>query len=126
MSEDILKSISTKFLGWILGIIAGMMVAGLYGGFKFYSDWVADEKAEEVEYHQDKAIMFDNPEQKQATKTHLRDAVTPLEQRLKVERDIDFQKKVLKKLEHLAKIDTLNADQIYQIKEEVKLIKQNQ
>jgi uncharacterized membrane protein YraQ (UPF0718 family) len=116
MAEDLIKQASTKLLSWILGIVAGLMVAALFGGFTFYSEWKADEAAEEEVKYQEKVLMFDTPVQAQETKTHIKEALTPLEQRLKVERDNDFQKEVLKQLKQFAKTDTLNADQIYQMK----------
>ena len=50
-------------------------------------------------------------------------AYLDVEQRLKLERDIDFQEKILNQLKQMQKIDTLNADQVYQIKEELKQLK---
>jgi type IV secretory pathway VirB9-like protein len=91
--------------------------------FNFYSEWKADEAAEEIEYHQDKAIMFDSPEQKEEHKDHIKEAPSALEQHLKAERDKDFQKEVLKQLQHLSHIDTLNADQMFQIKDELRQLK---
>lgn len=117
MGDNIFAQASKNLLGWLLGIVATMMVAGLWGGFKFYSEWKADEAAEEIEYHQDKAIMFDSPEQKEEHKDHVSEALPALEQQLKVERDKDFQQKVLNELQQMRKIDTLNADQMYQIKQ---------
>ena len=123
MSEDIIKQASSKLLAWLLGIVATMMVAALWGGFTFYSEWKADEAAEEAVGNMEReALMFDNSEQKEETKDHLKEAVPALEQRLKVERDKDFQKQVLNELKQMRKIDTLNADQMYQIKEEIERI----
>ena len=123
MADDIIKQASSKLLSWLLGIIATMMVAALWGGFTFYSEWKADEAAEEAVGNMEReALMFDNSEQKEETKDHLKEAIPALEQRLKVERDKDFQKQVLNELKQMRKIDTLNADQMYQIKEELKTI----
>ena len=123
MADDLIKQASSKLLTWLLGIVATMMVAALWGGFTFYSEWKADEAAEEAVGNMEReALMFDNSEQKEETKDHLKEAVPALEQRLKVERDKDFQKEVLRELKQMQKIDTLNADQMYQIKEELKTI----
>jgi hypothetical protein len=122
MAENIFTQASKNLLGWLLGIVASMMVAGLWGGFKFYSEWKADEAAEEVEYYQDKAIMFDSPEQKEEIKDHVIEALPALEQQLKVERDKDFQQRVLSELKQMRRIDTLNADQMFQIKERLNKI----
>jgi len=123
MADDIIKQASSKLLSWLLGIVATMMVAALWGGFTFYSEWKADEAAEEAVGNMEReALMFDNSEQKEETKDHLKEAIPALEQRLKVERDKDFQKQVLNELKQMRKIDTLNADQMYQIKEELKTI----
>ena len=103
-------------------IIAGLLVASMYGGFSFYTEWKADEAAEDVVKENEKSLMFDTVEQKQDIKYHTEEAVPILEQHLKVERDIDFQKEVLRELKQMRKIDTLNADQMYQIKEELKTI----
>ncbi len=124
MADDIIKRASSKLLGWLLGIVATMMVAALWGGFTFYSEWKADEAAEEAVGNLEReALMFDDAEQKEDFKDHLEEAIPALEQRLKVERDKDFQKEVLGELKQMRKIDTLNADQMFQIKEELKLIK---
>lgn len=119
MAEDLLKQASSKLLSWLLGIVSVLLlgVAGIV--LNFYVEWKADEAAEDEVKYQEKALMFDTPEQKQETNSHVREALTPLEQRLKSERDNDFQQTVLKQLKHLAKIDTLNADQIYQIKQQL-------
>jgi len=126
MADDIIKQASSKLLSWLLGIVATMMVAALWGGFTFYSEWKADEAAEEAVGNMEReALMFDDSEQKEELKDHLKEAVPALEQRLKVERDKDFQKEVLRELKQMRKIDTLNADQMYQIKEELKTIQEH-
>lgn len=116
MADDIFKNASSKLLAWLLGIIATLMVTALYGGFKFYSDWKADEAYEEMEQ---KSLMFESPKELEQHRSHVKEALPPLEQKLKYERDKDFQKEVLEQLKTLAKIDTLNADQIYQIKQQL-------
>ena len=121
---SIWTSLSQNLLKWLLGVIAGLMVAGLMGGFKFYTDWKADEAAEDAEKEVLRTIMFDNPAQKEDHKDHVEEAPSPLEQRLKMERDADFQREILKEIREMKKLDTLNADQMYQIKEELKQIKQ--
>ena len=125
MADELIKQASTKLLSWLLGIVAGLMLTGLAGGFKFYSDWKADEAAEDEAKYQQEAIMFDSPEQKEQIKDHVVEAPSALEQHLKTERDRDFQKEVLKQLQHLSHIDTLNADQMFQIKNELRQLKKN-
>ena len=117
MQEQIIKQLSTKILAWLLGIVAASLLG--VGGivFNFYSEWKADEAAEEIEYHQDKAIMFDSPEQKEEHKDYINEAPSALEQYLKVERDKDFQELVAKWMKHSDSMRLLDADQIYQIKE---------
>ena len=119
MPEQIIKQLSTKILAWLLGLVAlGLLgVGGLI--FTFYTDWLADEKAEEIEYHQDKAIMFDSPEQKEEHKDYINEAPSALEQYLKVERDKDFQNAVLKRLSHIDSTNYLNAVQNDVIKKEL-------
>ena len=68
MPEQLIKQASTKLLAWMLGIVASLMIAGLYGGFSFYSEWKADEAAEDVVKYQQEALMFDTPEQKEEIK----------------------------------------------------------
>jgi hypothetical protein len=126
MADDIIKQASSKLLGWLLGIVATMMVAALWGGFTFYSEWKADEAAEEaLGGFEKKSLMFDTSEQKEELKDHLKEAVPALEQRLKIERDKDFQKEVLNELKQMREIDTLNADQMYQIKEELRIMQEH-
>lgn len=126
MPEEIIKKASTKLLAWLLGIVAlGIVfVASLI--FTFYTDWLADEKAEEIEHYQEKAVMFDNPEQKEEIKDHVKESPSALEQRLKVERDIDFQKAILSRLKHIDSINQLNAVQNDVIKKEIKLLSQKE
>lgn len=120
MPDELVKQASTKLLTWLLGIVATLMVSGLVGGFKFYSDWKADEAAEDEVKYQQEAIMFDSPEQKEEIKDHVIEAPSALEQYLKIERDKDFQKRVLKRMDYNDSIQLLNADQMYQIKEQLK------
>ena len=120
MAENtIYESISRNILKWIMGVIAGLLVAALYGGFSFYTEWKADEAAEDALKTVDKAVMFDSPAQKEEFKDHVEEAPSALEQRLKMKSDEDFQKQVLQELREMRHMDTLNADQIYQIKEEL-------
>lgn len=119
---DIFEIISRNLLKWLVGIIAGLMVTGLYGGFKFYTEWKADEAAEDKEKEIMETRMFDDPNQKEEHKDHVKEAPSALEQRLKMQRDADFQKHLE---EHMKVQDCLLTrlnDQYYQLKQEVKRV----
>lgn len=114
MPEDLVKQASTKVLSWTLRVIATGLVAVVGIVFNFYIEWKQDEATEDAEK---KILMFDSPEQKEEHKDHVKEAPSALEQKLKIERDADFQKEVLMQLKQMQRMDTLNADQIYQIKQ---------
>ena len=119
---DVFEVISRNLLKWLVGIIAGLMVTGLYGGFKFYTEWKADEAAEDKEKEIMETRMFDDPNQKEEHKDHVKEAPSALEQRLKMQRDADFQKHLE---EHMKAQDCLLIrlnDQYYQLKQEVKRV----
>ena len=100
-------------------ILIALSIAILTGGFKFYNDWTTDEALEEAQMQ---ATSFDDEGQKVKTLEHVENIPT-VDMKVKMERDVDFQKQVLEELKQMRKIDTLNADQVYQIKEEIKKIK---
>jgi len=115
MADTIYETISRNLLKWLMGVMAGLMVAALYGGFTFYTEWKADEAAEDAVKQNEKVLMFDTPEQKEDIKDHVEEAVPAMEQHLKVARDMDFQTDVqeaLKKQDCL--LIRLN-DQYYQM-----------
>lgn len=119
MSDPIFDTISKNFLKWIMGIIAGLLVAALYGGFSFYTEWKTDEATEDASKENNRVLMFDTPEQKEDHKNHVEDAVPVLEQHLKVQRDLDFQKEVI---ESIKKQDCLLIrlnDQYYQMNQKI-------
>ena len=125
MPEELVKQASSKLLVWLLGIVASLILTGLAGGFKFYTDWKADEAAEEAVDYQSRALMFDNPSQKEEIKDHVEEAMTGFEQQMKAAEDKSFQKEVLNELKRMSHIDTLNSDQMYQIKKELEQLKRN-
>jgi len=119
MDDKEINQKASQFVKWALGIIGSLIVAALYGGFKFYTEWVADEAAEEQVDYQSKALMFDSPSQKEEHKDHVDEAMTGFEQQKKVMEDKAFQERVLNQLKMMSHIDTLNADQMFQIKEKL-------
>lgn len=119
---SIWDSIGKNFVKWVLGIIAACLIGLIGGGLKWYITWSNDEAAEDAEKQVYQTLMFDDPNQKEEIKDHVKEAIPALEQRLKLERDKQFQEQVLQELKQMRKMDTLNADQIYQIKEEIKQI----
>lgn len=123
MAEDLIKQASTKILSWMLGIVASGILGliGLVG--TFYVDWKTDEAVEDEAKYQEKALMFDHPSQKENVIDHVEEAMTGYEQQVKALQDEAFKKEVLKQLKDMAHIDTLNADQMFQIKEELEKIK---
>ena len=118
--SNIWDSISRNFIKWALGVIGVLMVAAITGGFKFYMEWSTDEAAEDAVKEAEKSLMFDSTTQKEEIKDHVIESPSALEQQVKIIRDADFQKQVLKELREMRKMDTLNADQIYQIKQQLK------
>ena len=86
---------SNKILMWLLGIIAAGLGTLIVGGFSWYNTWVADEATED-------AVMFDTPTQKVETLDHIK-AINTVDMRIKIERDEDFQKLLLKKLDKFEK-----------------------
>ena len=113
------EGISTKILMWLLGIIAALLIAGVGATINFWLEWKEDEAIEE---QQAKAVMFDDAGQKQTTLNHVEQSLSPEDQKIKVLRDSDFQERILKEIRHIDSINKLNADQMYQIKEEIKNI----
>ena len=111
-----MKGLQGKIIGVLLTVIGALLSWALVEILDFKQDWETDEAIEEL---QDKPLMFDSVEQKAET-LHVVDEVDPVEMKVKIQRDIDFQKQVLKKLSHMDSVSNLNADQIYQIKEEFK------
>ncbi len=105
---------------------SGLLLVIVIGVFNFYVEWKSDEAAEDAEKGKERQLMFDSPEQKQEHNTHVREALPALEQRLKVERDADFQKQVLKELKENGKRDTLFIDQIYIMNERLTKIENHQ
>ena len=100
----------------VLTTLAGAAALGVWN---FYHDWTIDESTEEAQ-------MFDSAAQKAETINHVR-KIDPVELEVKIQRDADFQAEVLNELKDIAKrqkhmdsVSNLNADQIYQIKEEFK------
>ena len=87
-------------------------------------DWTTDEALEEQQANQERILMFDDMNQKQEHKNHVDNAATPFQQQVQRMEDKAFREKMLKALEGSAKIDTLNADQMYQIKEDIKLMQE--
>lgn len=100
-------------------IVTALAGAAAIGVWNFYHDWTIDESTEEGQ-------MFDSAAQKAETINHIR-KIDPVELEVKIQRDADFQAEVLKELKevsrrqkHMDSVSNLNADQIYQIKEEFK------
>ena len=116
---DMWEVVSKNFVKWFLGVIAGLLVAAMYGGFKFYTEWKADEAVEEAIGKADKSLMFDSPEQKEEHKDHVKEAVPTVDLKVKMKLDEQFQKDVL---DYMKKQDCLMVrmnDQVYQIKQEI-------
>jgi len=113
------ESLSQNLLKWLMGVVATLMVAGLMGGFKFYTDWRTDEAAEDKEKEIIEARMFDTPAQKENHKIHVDqapDAIQLYKQRVK---DSLFKEHVE---EHLKKQDCLLIrlnDQYYQLNNKI-------
>lgn len=115
-------SISTKILMWLLGIIGALLLTATSATLKFYYDWATDEAAEDAAKDSEKAVMFDNPEQKVEIIKHPREVPSALEQRLKIDHDLKFQETLLKELREMDSLRKLDADQIFQTKEQIRKI----
>ena len=87
--------------------------------FNFWTEWQKDEAVEELEA---KVLQFDTAGQKQEHINHVTKTMSPEDQKVKALRDEDFQKMILKEIKNIDSINKLNADQMYQIKQEIKNI----
>ena len=101
-------------------VITGSVVTILLLIGGFYIDWKIDEKQEEQ-------VMFDTPEQKNKTIEVVESTPTEKEQREKEIFDSLEKVTIIQKLDnltghikHMDSVSNLNADQIFQIKEEIK------
>ena len=119
MEEELTKKLSIKLILWLLGIIAALLVGAVGGGFKFYTDWKADEAVEDAQKEMDKPLMFKDPAERESVLDHVEEAPPALEQKLKIERDIDFQKAVLKKLDESDSLNKRLNDQYYQLNKKI-------
>lgn len=115
MSEKYTSTIELVFKGLMLLITTGVGAAIL----NFYVEWKEDEAIEEQEA---KAVMFDDAGQKQTTINHVDQSLSPEDQKVKVLRDQDFQRQVLKELREMDSLRRLDADQIFQTKDEIRKI----
>ena len=119
MEEELSKKLSVKLILWLLGIIAALLVGAVGGGFKFYTDWTADEAVEDAQKEMDKSLMFKDPAERESVIDHVEETPPALEQKLKIERDIDFQKAVLKKLDESDSLNKRLNDQYYQLNKKI-------
>ena len=117
---DIWESIGRNFIKWALGIIAACLIALIGGGVTWFITWSNDEAAEDAEKRYEKTLMFDDPNQKEEHKDHVKEAIPPLEQRLKIERDIEFQQDIKEAIKRQDCLMIRLNDQYYQLKEELR------
>lgn len=101
-------------------IITGSVVTILLLIGTFYIDWSIDESQEEQ-------VMFDSPQQKDSTIRVVKRYPSESQEREKfifdsLEKNIIIQKldNLTDHLKHMDSVSNLNADQIFQIKEEIK------
>ena len=109
---------STKVLTWILGILAALVATGVAAVFNFYIEWSNDEAAEDVEKVNEKALMFDTPEQKEEHKDYIKEAIPVLDQKMKNETDKIFQKQMLETAKRQDCLLIRLNDQYYQLKQD--------
>lgn len=109
---SIVGAILTGFLGLLFFLIKKQYDVADQNQ-KFYEEWKADEETEE--------LQMLTPHEKVKVLHHLDTA--PSESEI-TEIRID-QKYIKEQTKRNAKMDTLNADQLYQIKEELKKIRNN-
>ena len=119
MEEELTKKLSLKLILWMLGVIAVLLAGGAGGIFKFYTDWKADEAVEDAQKEMDKPLMFKDARERESVIDHVEEAPPALEQKLKIERDIDFQKAVLKKLDESDSLNKRLNDQYFQLNQKI-------
>lgn len=113
------------FFQTVLGkIVIGLIMALLSTGVKFAYDTAKEQKefreAWELDEATEEAQMFEDANEKAKVMHHLEVAPSEGEfTRMQMN-----QERIIETLENMQKIDTLNADQMYQIKEELKTLKQ--
>ena len=109
-------------------VITALAGTAAVGVFNFYFAWKEDEAVEELEQ---KPLMFDDVQQKAHTLNTV-EQVDPSKLAVKLAMDSVFQSEVLrsvnqikKDVSHMDSLRKLDADQIYQIKEEIKRNNEN-
>jgi hypothetical protein len=113
---------ASKILMWLLGVIGSLLIAAILGGLKFYTEWSADEATED----QEKAtLMFDSANQKVKVIEHPDKVPSAWEQRLKIERDADFQKFVIKEIKEIKEMTQRTGVQAYQANRKTDTLNRN-